>query len=132
MGIELVRSGKQFIGQCNKIRCKLDDIGQSDQDDQGEAWFKNVMENREAISASRFAKQVGSDVLEDFTEYDDFEKFVADALKEDPDFGLYRSIDMRGDTIYVMQHNGFEFFWRESPLAETFVDFVNRRIMEME
>ena len=112
-GYELVSKGSKYIGQCNKIRCELDDGGKmGKQDARGEDWWKSVMGNMESTSPEEFVARVGIDELEDVLEYDDFDDYIADASREDPDFGIYKSVDSSGDPIYFIQHSGFEFFWR--------------------
>ncbi len=113
-GYELVDSGDDYIGQCNKIRCDIDTKGgQSAENKRGEAWWKYVMYKRRPTTSDEFIQHVGVDQFEEVMEYDDIDDYVNDARREDPDFGIYKSIDPNGDIIYFIQHSGFEFFWRD-------------------
>jgi len=114
-GYEKIESGDEYIGQCNKIRCDIDSKGaQGNTNKRGEAWWKYVMGKRKPTTPEEFIQHVGVDQFEEVMEYDDINDYVADAQREDPDFGMYKSIDPNGDMIYFIQHSGFEFFWRDN------------------
>jgi len=114
-GLELVKSGDKYIGQCNKIRCNLDNTGQNSTDPDGEKWWEFVMGNKKPVSQEELVAVVGSEDLADEVGYepDELDSYFADAQREDPDFGTYKSVDPDGDAIYFIQHAGFEFFWRK-------------------
>ncbi len=113
-GYDKVSSGNKYIGQCNHIRCTMDNGRLGATDTQGEEWWNVVMDNKKPITPGEIVAHVGEESLADGLgeESDELEAYFIDAQRGDPDFGVYVSTDPEGDTIYLIQNAGFEFFWR--------------------
>jgi hypothetical protein len=97
--IEDILRKKQYIGQCDKLRCASDS---------NEEYWHIMMKNRKNISIQDFLNGADMSALLDDDETP--EQFVNDAMRQDPEAGAYESV--WGDKpCMFFQTAGFEFIF---------------------